>query len=329
MATPVESTLQSPAKGSTGGALQQEEVETNPLNTEKEKPHEKTILEQRIDVARKRVSYISAGSGTLSFVLASILKSQNEIVDKIAIWSSKAALMINAFGGFLERIGSKETGGSFAFGLDFLISMLAKDEELYQWRGFASGLDQLPALLESVADNPKITEKDFESYKSFPDSARKIGTALKVTVQDIVNELKPNKSHSENIFKNLKHMLLGKQGEKLHTAEKNLLLSGIGMIGGAFIGTVLGFKKLGATIRDISGLYGDAAVYDAGRNGKDEAKKKEYFKSGIYYTIGSVLDLIYRWTGLPNLHLFAIGADRLGACFYVNGVGKNGNTKNA
>ena len=297
---------------------------------------EKSPLQKNIDTGRMWTSGISCAFGALSFVLASILKSQNEIVDKIALYSSKTALIINAFGGFLKQSGKKETSGSVAFGLDFFISIFANEEELYQWRGFASGLDQAPSLLENVADNPKIKEEYklndgneevfYEHHESFADSAKKIGSALKVTVQDIFEEFKNNKSDGKNAFKNLNNMLVDRKHGK-HSAEKNLLLSGLGMISGAFLGTVLGFKKLGSTIRDIFGLYGDLAVYDAGWNCTDASKKKDYFRSGMLYTVGSVLDLIYRWTKLPNLNLSAIGADRLGAYYYVKAVGNNGKKK--
>lgn len=262
------------------------------------------------------VTYFTGISSAASFILTHVLKSQNELADKISTWGNKAAVYATAIFSTLNRFWMKDSFGTTAFGTDFITAAIASGEDLYQWKGFGSGLDHSPLILGEVHSNPKIGIKkdEFLAYKSFGDSAKKMFLAVKVIVGDIINEFKTKKPL--DAFMNC--FITGERN-----AEKNLLMSGAGIIGGAFLGTILGFKKLGATLRDSFGVYADLAYLAKGQSkvsGKPKESNKYYTLSGIEYTIGSVLDLIYRWTGIENLNHVALSVDRLGARHGALGV---------
>ncbi|GEM_PF-5471143 len=262
-------------------------------------------------------TYFTGLSSAASFILTHVLKNQNELVDKISTWSNKAAVYATAIFSTINRFWNRDSFGTVAFGIDLITTAIANGEDLYQWKGFGSGLDHSPLILGEVHSNPKIgVEKDeFLAYKDFGDSAKKMLLAVKVIVGDIVDEFK-----TKNPLEAFMSCFV--KGER--NAEKNLLVSGAGIIGGAFLGTILGFKKLGATIRDGFGIYADLAYIAKGLSKvSGEAPKSHkpfYTWSGIEYAIGSVLDLIYRWTGLENLNHVALAIDRLGARHGALGV---------
>ena len=226
---------------------------------------------------------------------------------------------------------NKDTFGTAAFVMDFLAPLIATGEDLYQWKGWGSGTDHSIPISSEIKTNAKI-QKQYNSaiisangsvkFKGFLDSAKTLLSGVKAISGDITDEFKKNSFGKAfmNCFINA-----NKNGNR--TAEKNLLISGLGTLGGAFIGTILKFKLVGATIRDVFGFYADLAYIDKGRSkvaGElDEKAKKEYFAGGVYYAIGSILDLIYRWTGIEGLNLCALGIDRLGHTRVVKGVARD------
>lgn len=280
--------------------------------------------------------FLSAGAGALSFFLSNAFKAQNDFVDKIAAYSSKAAVFGVGIFNLLHRFWKKDSFGTLAFATDLATSTFADGEDLYQWKGFGSGLDHSPLILGEAHSNQKVKDKykskdsgeltkdQFLSYSGFLDSAKKMCYSVYVIFGDIINEFKTN--GFANGFMNC---FVNKNKRK---AEKNLLISGLGIITGAFLGTILGFKKIGATIRDVFGIYADWAYVDKGQSeasgDKNSEHQKNYTRSGILYTIGSLLDLAYRWTDIENLNLLALGIDRLGARDATLGLFKESESNN-
>lgn len=271
-------------------------------------------------------SYLSLVMGGLSFILHNLVKKPSEILDKIGTLSAKAAFFVTAVFGGITKIRDMDTSGSLAYTMDTLTPFIASGEELYQWKGWGSATDHFPLMLTELAYHPQIKkeydltdghEGIFNQYKNFWDSAKKACYGVKIILGDIFREFKENKS--KGLLQAILHPFV--RGER--TAEKNLLVSSFGIYIGTFLGTILGFKKTGSTIRDLFGIHADFAYINKGASkvsGKGDSGKKEFLSSGIFYTIGSVLDLIYRWTGLEGLNLLAIGFDRLGNCDAVKGI---------
>lgn len=296
----------------------------------KEKINRKPLppkVEEALNLTQKYLvtpaAFFSLGTGILSFISANLLKAQNEFLEKAATIFSKGAIISNAIYGGLENASNNDLFGILGYVMDFITSIKGKAENLYLLRGLGSALDQVPALLRDVAKNPGIQAKynpannpeyDFNDYDSLTDSGCKTLQAARVIFSDLINDFKSGKS-LKNIFVN---------GER--TAEKNLLLSSLGIFSGALVGIIFSFNKyvhlFGATVRDVSGAYADLALYDKG-DSKDASGNKtgagnfNYMVSGIFYVIGSILDLFYRWTKIPCMNLLALGTDRVGARFMV------------
>ena len=284
------------------------------------KPQSK-LSENQINVLNNIRKYLvtpfafgTTALGLLSFALSNIFKNQNEFVDKIANYVSKGAVYATSLFMSINRAWSKDTFGTLAFSSDFVTAALASEDDLYQWKGFGSGLDHSPLILGELAHNSNFLKQygykngEFSNYKGFPDSAKKMLQGFQFVFSDIFREFKENSLGKA--FMNC--FVSGKTN-----AEKNLLVSEVGIIVGAFMGTILGFKKSGATLRDGFGVYADLAYIAKGLSNvsgqKQKESKKYYTKSGVEYTIGSMLDLIYRWTGMNGLNYLALGIDRLGA----------------
>ncbi|MBI3591815.1 MAG: hypothetical protein HY094_10610 [Candidatus Melainabacteria bacterium] len=289
----------------------------NPPARKKRTENQEKILNALEKFFVTPVSYATAGLGVLSFLKTNLFKNDNEFLDKVATYASKAAVYAVSIFSSLNRAWDKDSFGTLAFTTDFVTTAIASEEDLYQWKGFGSGLDHSPLILGEVFSNEKIKNKfgeqskeQFMTHKGFRDSAWKMLYASNVIIGDVINEFKTN-----GLGKAFMNCFIN--GER--NAEKNLLLSGIGIIGGAFMSTIMGFKKIGSTMRDLFGVYADLAYIAKGKSEVSDGKKrndkvhKYYLRSGIEYTVGSLLDLIFRWTGVKNLDLLALGINRLGA----------------
>jgi len=266
----------------------------------------------------------SLGFGILSFALHSFFKRENKFVCDLAGFASKAAVFSTSVFGSLRNGCNKDLVGTIAFAIDFFTSIFGSAENLYLLKGFGSGLDHTPLILTEVANNPRIIdeygleegkEEAFNQYTGFLDSFKKTISAVKIIFRDIADGFKKH-GFAEGLSNNF---LTGER-----TAEKNLLISGIGIIVGAASSFIPGMHTAGASLRDLFGIYADLSYYDKGMSetsgSLDSKSKKHYRLSGIEYTVGSVLDLIYRWTKMEGLNLFALGVDRLGACDAVKGI---------
>jgi hypothetical protein len=272
------------------------------------------------------INSLTTVSGVFSFLLPNVFDKKSELVDKISDWSSFGAIWSTSGFSLLNRFWQRDAIGVSAFTTDLVTSFLGDGEMRYQWKGWGSGQDHGPLILGELSTNKKIiaaysldennekeAKKQFQNYSGFEDSAKKMLYGTQVIAEDIYEDIKNN-----GFLKGLKNSFL--TGER--SAERNLLVSGAGILVGAFIGTILGIVKLGSTVRDVLGIHADFAyIYKglskviAGKETLSDLKDhdKAYMRAGVEYTAGSALDLIYRWTGIEGLNYTALGFDRFGA----------------
>lgn len=277
-------------------------------------------------------SFISAGSGLLSFMMPNFFDNQNELVDAVSKYSSKAAVGFTGISGIVHNFSNKNFFATLGYSSDIVTSIIADDKSLYPLRALGSALDQLPAMLKDSTLNPEVNKKynksnldqkmfheQFLNYKGFTDSIEKTLYSSKVVAGNVCRDIK-DKYKSGGIFKALQSIFYISNGNKKEdscsTSTRNLLISTAGLLGSVV--TYAGFKmeQLGSTARDIFGLHADIGVWLAGQG--DSNGSKSYDISGKAYTVGTVLDLASRWVpSVENLHLLALGVDRIGAYYMV------------
>ena len=293
----------------------------------------KKALNNTLKYAVMPTSALSAGLGTLSFALP-FFDKQNEFLDTLAAYCSKAAVFTTGIFGIIHNFSKKNFFATLGYSSDLVTATIATGKSLYPLRALGSALDQLPAMLKDTAYNPAIVKKynsnnlsqgdfvnEFLDYKGFWDSAQKTlyssGVIMKDVFRDIGKQFK-----KEGILSALKSIFyVAKENDptKINspaTSSKNLLLSTLGLLGSVFTYGILKYEKFGSTLRDIFGLHADIAVWLSGQ----VENSKDYDLSGKFYTAGTGIDLISRWIpSLENLHLFALGADRIGGYYMVRG----------
>lgn len=254
---------------------------------------------------------ISTISSVLSCLLSNIVDKENEYLDNIAEYFNKGAYFINGIYGAFENAASNCLPGGIGYGLVSLASVIGTKENMYLLKGWGTILDQMPAMLDDVGTNPKLLEiqnsknrsgEDFNKYSSLWESVTKTWDAIKVVCGDIYKEAK-SKLLKGKIIGFLKIFILKDE----RRAEKNLVVSSLGVLAGVTIALVNKFKLVGASLRDIFGMHADLGLF---------SKKNPWYKAcGAFYIIGSSTDLIYRWTDIPKLELAAVGMDNLGFMF--------------
>ncbi len=287
------------------------------------------------------LSLVSSVSSVANFALANFFGSENEIVDKTATLSNRFSYFVNGLYGSTESAVTKNTVGTAGFGLVSLASIIGNRDNMYFLKGPGSALDQLPAMLEDVAYNPEVMkrynlkpgkEKEFNEYKSFWDSFEKTIFSSWVVCKDIVRDIKKRAS-KDGILNAVKEVFVTDK----RRSERNLVVSTLGILSGVFLGSFEKLFTLGASLRDIFGIHADLAVYSKGYSYADNNKspvgeqgKKStglgnlmYKYSGALYTVGSFLDLIYRWTGMNKLETLAVGMDNAGFLFMNLGLAKD------
>lgn len=268
-------------------------------------------------------SALSTLSSVFNFLRSNFFKSESEFLDKASERLNKLAYFINGIYGGLDNGFKKNLVGSLGYSLVSLSSILGNKENMYLLKGFGSALDQIPSTNEDLAYNPKIknqynlkdeNETQFTQYTDFGDSVKKTFNGMKVVLSDICEEVKKEKA-SKGFLKALYEVFV--KGKR--RAEKNLVVSSIGIFSGSFLGTFLGLRKTGSSIRDIFGAHADIALAFKGDSvnklGNSTGSNAKYKACGILYVIGSFLDLIYRWFGTSKLELAAVGVDNAGFMF--------------
>lgn len=272
---------------------------------------------------------------SLSWILANLFKQESKSVDKISDISNQLAYTINGFYGGVDGAWHKNITGALGCNLVALAGIFGNNENRYQLKGPGSAFDQMPDMLGKVATNPRINNPSFNSFNGMSffggmfESFKRTCTAIYVIVSDMVNEFKQN-GFSKGFYNNFI------SGER--TAERNLLTSSTGILAGVGMSYGLGWKKAGSTVRDVEGIHADISIIQSGLPFFKTGKKVDlyYLLSGTFYTLGSGLDLIYRWIPIPKLELVAVGMDNLGFLFMTKAMAianedtaRNGNTVHA
>ena len=280
------------------------------------------------------LSFLSGLTSIASFIYTNFLKREIDWLDKSAEIVNRLTYFIGGLYGGVGGGIDKDLPGALGYSFVALSSIIGTKENMYFLKGPGSALDQLPAMMKDIGHNPEILKKypdytnfadpasEFYKYSGFWESVKKTFVSSGVVLKDIFKELK------EKSFKDV--FITSKRA-----AEKSLLLSSVGILSGVVIGMFGKLRKIGASIRDIFGAHADIALLLKHFSKDDQGKttgagNKSYALSGLFYSIGSVLDFVYRWTEIPKLELAAVGFDNLGLCFMNMGRSSdspNGNGK--
>lgn len=264
------------------------------------------------------LSLLSGLTSIASFVSTNFLNREINWLDKTAEVINKLTYFTGGLYGGVDSGTDKDLPGGLGYAIVALSSIIGTKESMYFFKGPGSALDQLPPMMKDMTNNPEILKKypeykndpkEFYHYKGFWDSVKKTFVASGVVLKDIFRELKD---------KSFKEVFL--TGTNSRLAEKNLLISSIGILSGVFIGMFGKLRKIGASIRDVFGAYADLGLIHKAFSKNDQGKEtgkgnKKYAVCGSLYAIGSALDFIYRWTEIPKLELAAVGFDNLGLLF--------------
>lgn len=327
------SVSQSNISDQTSRATDQQNNTQNNSSTKLEKTLSKTSNITKNYIAGP-FSGLTAILGTASSITANLFsKTKNDTLDWLSEITGKISLFSNSIFGGIININKKNTIGTIGYMSDIVSSIFAPIEEMYTWRGFGSALDQLPLFFE-VFNSKEIKGHDelinlykpkkgkkLSDYEGFSDSIQKLFSGIRICTKETYNLFK-EKYNKEGVLSALKSVLLERP-------DFNLLSTSVGIITGSILSVIFGLKSIGGKIRDVFGLGADLAVWKGGASGicGDGKKKGDLFyqASGITYTIGTVLDLIYRFVPIENLHLAAIGVDRLGSFFMAYGNDEHNN----
>lgn len=266
------------------------------------------------------LSAISFLSSIYNFVFSNFLNGESDLIDKISEWSSRLAYFINGIYGGVNNAHHKNLPGGVGYSLVSLSAFFPKSL-MYFVKGWGSLLDQLPSMAEDVAFNPEVKklynlqegkEKEFNRYKNLWDSTEKTFRSCFIVLKDIVKDL-VNGGSSIITGRPIYDTFVKSE----RRAERNLVASSLEMLVGVVLGTFFGSEKIGPSLRDIGGFHADIGLIAKGfsktnKNKATGAGNLMYMFCGIFYTVGSVLDLIFRWTNIPKLELTAVGFDNLG-----------------
>lgn len=262
---------------------------------------------------------ISLLSSIGSLIYANFLDGENEFLDKVSELSNKGAYFFNGIYGAINNALSNNIVGAVGYSCVSLASIVGNNDNMYQWKAPGSALDQLPGLNDCTVNNKKIMKKytgtnAVNAYKNFSDSIYKTWDSIKAVISDIYDEYKSKLSEGKNIFKTTSEVLVTNE----RNAERHLVISSIGIFIGFFTGIGFGFKKLGSTIRDTFGILADIGIYGISETedkNQSRSSKVKYGFSGSGYLGGGLVDLVYRWAGIPKADLLAVGLDNLGFGF--------------
>lgn len=287
------------------------------------------VLGNSLDYVLRPLSLLSCLSSVSVFIMSRFFKRESKLLDKVAEWSNRGAYLLNGLHQGVDNADIKNLPGAIGYSLVSLSSILGSNETMYFLKGWGSLLDQLPGMLKSVGHNlgvqeyfkgkgKKVTGENFYECKSFWESIEKTFVSGFIVCKDIVREL--IQKRQLNIFKPLYEVFV----KSPRRAERNLITSSLGILAGVTLGTFFGFKKLGPSLRDIFGVHADLAVMSIGfaegeRKKETKAGNASYMTGGIFYTLGSIIDFIYRWTKMEKLELVAVGFDNAGFLLHASG----------
>lgn len=260
--------------------------------------------------------------------LATYAKGENAgFLETASKWINKAAYFFNGIYGAVSSSSKNNLVGAAGYGIVALAPILGNEDTMYLFKGPGSALDQAPAMLDDLRHNPKIKqmynipdgqEEQFNTYSDMLDNLTKTAAGTKVTFTDIYNEFMEKKSKG---VLNAAWDIFVKDERK---AEKNLLVSTVGILAGCAIGIPFEkFRTLGSVIRDIFGFHADLALVakfkSIAKNAKEKTSNNLYGFSGVFYTLGSAVDLVYRLFKTSKLNIAAVGLDNAGFVF-MNGA---------
>lgn len=242
-------------------------------------------------------------------------------------WINKAAYFFNGIYGAINNSSKNNLIGAAGYSIVSLASIFGNEENMYLFKGPGSALDQMPAMLDDLRYNPEIKkqynikegkEEEFNVHPNILDNIEKTISGVKVTFSDIYNEFIAKKSNGA--FNAIWDIFVKDERK----AEKNLLISTIGILAGSAIGIPFEkFRTLGSVIRDVFGFHADLALVakfkSIAKNVKEKTSNSLYGFSGVFYTLGSGVDLIYRLFKTPKLNIAAVGLDNAGFVF-MNGA---------
>src|SRR3990167_7206053 len=98
----------------------------------------------------------SVAFSSLSCVLANFFKEENKGVDKTANLFNQLAYIFNGFHGGVDGAWHNNTPGFIGCNLVSLAGIFGNEENRYQLKAPGSATDQLPAMLDAVATNPRV-----------------------------------------------------------------------------------------------------------------------------------------------------------------------------
>lgn len=260
--------------------------------------------------------------------LATFAKGENAgLLETASNWINKTAYFFNGIYGAVNNSSKNNLIGAAGYSIVSLASIFGNEENMYLFKGPGSALDQMPAMLDDLRYNPKIKElykikdgkeEEFNTHPDILDNIEKTMSGVKITFSDIYNEFMEKKSNG--VFNAIWDIFIKDERK----AEKNLLVSTIGILAGSAIGIPFEkFRTLGSVIRDVFGFHADLALVakfkSIAKNVKEKTSNNLYGFSGVFYTLGSGVDLIYRLFKTPKLNIAAVGLDNAGFVF-MNGA---------
>ena len=295
------------------------------------------------------VGIIALASSVCAFIASNITHARTELLEKVSIYSNKISFFSGAISGVLSNFMSNNIFGMVGLGSD-AITALGSPDFMYTVRGFGSALDAIPLTAENAAglrenfvsknfkdqNGKPLSVINFVNYPNFKENWKRTLALCKEIVKDTKKDIQGGLKSKKTLQTLWKLAFKG---------EFHLLVSTVGLLISASIASIGlitksdPIKTFGARARDLFGFESDWGVW----RGADELRKLNkqnetdrsltgdqkkwqwlgdlsYKISGIGSYSGTIMDFIYRFIPLTNLHLAALGVDRFAQSFMVFGM---------
>lgn len=260
-------------------------------------------------------NFSAALANGVSFVLANLFESEglNYVAEKLSFGLTKLSTVSSGIIGTKNGLNEGNTLNLIGSALELPVS-LVPGHDLWLYRGFPLFGQNCRPIFNSLGvrteNGERNNSKAFSSLFSKDSGISSFWKNIKL------------------MFSEIPHILseLGKEPAKfLKSSPHVVMMSTIGQAIGSTI-AALGFKKLGAGVRNISGIGVDVGLalhkeYDI--DGKPKNKTTNYFVSGITWGGAAVIDFFKRFDfisdkikGLSYLEYFL---DRFANAYFVNG----------